>query len=168
MSFLPAAAAAISVVSSVAGGLSESKGLKREANMLDEAALTDERQGADDSLAAYRASRMQLGEDMAAMAGSGFAIGGGSAQDLLRAALIEREMEGMNIRESARLQAEDKRRQATARRKAAKSAVIGGLLGGLAAAVEGASTMRSESRASARTKVNAAAMRASYGKASKI
>src|SRR3546814_16589033 len=91
--------------------------MRREARALEEGARRDESQGAADSVAAYRESRMAIGEDMAALAGSGFAIGSGSAQDVLSQALIEREMEGMNIRHQAYLQAQEKRAAATARRK---------------------------------------------------
>lgn len=163
MAFLPALAIGLQVAGSVAGGLMENSAAKREGRQLDEAARLDERQGSDDAMAAYRASRMQLGEDMAALAGSGFAIGGGSAQDLLSAALVERELEGMNIRESARLAAEDKRRQAQARRKAGKAAMFGGLLGGVAAAVGGATQMRSDSRAAGRAASIRSGVRKSYG-----
>ena len=115
MSFLPVAAVALSAAAPIAGGIMESKGLRREAKALDEGARRDESQGAADAVDALRASRMQLGEDMASLAGSGFAIGSGSADDLLSAALIEREFEAMNIRESARLQAEEKRAAARER-----------------------------------------------------
>lgn len=163
MSFLPIAAVALSAAAPVAGGIMESKGLRREAKALEEGARRDESQGAADAVDALRASRMQLGEDMASLAGSGFAIGSGSAQDLLSAALVEREFEAMNIRESARLQAEEKRAAARDRRKSAKNAIFMGLLNGATAAVAGASQMRSDARAAKRNESTRTSARTGYG-----
>lgn len=163
MSFLGPAAIALQVASSFAGGAMESKGLRREANALDESGRRDESQGAADAVAAYRESRLALGEDMAAMGGSGFAIGSGSAQDLLTQALVERELEGMNIRQEAHLAAEEKRAQAREKRRQAKGALFAGLLNGASAAVSGASQMRSDARAASRNGSTRAAARAGYG-----
>lgn len=163
MSFLPVAAVALSAASSIAGGFVEAKGLRREAKALDESARRTESQGAADSVAAYRESRLAIGEDMAALAGSGFAIGSGSAQDVLSQALIEREMEGMNIRHQAYLEAQEKRAAARDRRKAAKSAIYMGLLNGATAAVGGAAQMRSDARAERRNEAGRKSQRASYG-----
>ena len=163
MSFLPIAAVALSAAAPIAGGIMESKGLRREADALDESGRRDESQGAADAVDALRASRMQLGEDMASLAGSGFAIGSGSADDLLSAALIEREFEAMNIRETARLQAEEKRAAAQDRRKSARQAIFMGILNGATAAVAGASQMRSDARASNRNASARAVQTSGYG-----
>lgn len=163
MSFLPVAAAVLSAATPIIGGVMEAKGLRGEAKALDEGARRDESQGAADAVDALRASRMQLGEDMASLAGSGFAIGSGSAQDLLSAALAERELEAMNIRETARLQAEEKRAAARDRRKSAKNAIFMGILNGATAAVGGATQMRSDARAASRNDSARSAARAGYG-----
>lgn len=163
MSFLPALAIGLQVAAPVIGGVMEAKGLRREAAALDEGARRDQSQGAADAVDALRASRMQLGEDMASLAGSGFAIGSGSPQDLLSAELVEREFEAMNIRETARLQAEEKRAAAADRRKSAKTAIFTGILNGATAAIAGASQMRSDARAASRNESSRTSARASYG-----
>jgi len=163
MSFLPALAIGLQVAAPVIGGIQEAKGLRREAAALDEGARRDQSQGAADAVDALRASRMQLGEDMASLAGSGFAIGSGSAQDLLSAELVNREFEAMNIRETARLQAEEKRAAAADRRKSAKTAIFTGILNGATAAIAGASQMRSDARAASRNEASRTSARASYG-----
>lgn len=163
MSFLPALAIGLQAAAPVIGGVMEAKGLRREARAMEEGARRDESQGAADSVAAYRESRMAIGEDMAALAGSGFAIGSGSAQDVLSQALIEREMEGMNIRHQAYLQAQEKRAAATDRRKAAKTAIYMGILNGATAAIGGAAQMRSDARAERRNASTRTSQRAGYG-----
>ena len=163
MSFLPAVAIGLQAAAPIVGGVLEAKGLRREARALEEGARRDESQGAADAVADYRESRLALGEDMAALAGSGFAIGSGSAQDMLTQALVERELSAMNIRHSALLQANEKRAAATDRRKAAKTAVYMGILNGATAAVGGAVQSRSDARAAQRNETARTSARAGYG-----
>lgn len=88
--------------------------------------------------------RRQSGEMLANMAGQGYALGSGSAGDVLAEAAYQRELEILNIRSKVAYQAQDLNSRAAQERKAGRSALIGGLLGTAASALQGASAMRNQ------------------------
>lgn len=162
-----AAAAPIAIglqfAASTFGAIQESKGLKAEARALDENARLEESNGASAAVDAYRASRMQMGEDIVAFSASGGVSEGGSAGDILAAQAIERELEVMNIHYEANNRASGLRAQAKDRRRAAKGALIGGVLGAAAQAISGVSAMRSQARSEAQNQQGRTTQRTGYG-----
>lgn len=141
-------AIAMQAGSQIYGGIQQSKALKGEARALEENARRTEGDAARSGIEAYRASRMAMGEDMAAAGASGGVYGGSSAADVIAASAIEREMEVMNIHYQANSEAMALRKDAKQRRKAAKGAIIGSILGAAANALSSASGLRQQSQAS--------------------
>lgn len=160
---LPIVAIGLQAGSQIYGGIEESRGLKAEARTLEENARLTERDGAFAAVDAYRASRMQMGEDIAALASSGGVTAAGSGGDILAAASIERELEVMNIRYEAGQEARGLRQQAKDRRRAAKGAIIGGVLGAASSALSGAMQLRGQTRASEQNARVRAGARSGYG-----
>lgn len=160
---LPIVAIGLQAGSQLYGGIEESRGLRAEARALDENARLTERDGAMAAVDAYRASRLQMGEDMAALAGSGGITSASSGGDIIAASAIERELQVMNIRYSAGQEAKGLRAQAKDRRRAAKGAIIGGVLGAAASAVQGAMQMRSQARVEGMNAATRAGQRSGYG-----
>lgn len=156
-------AIAMQAGSQIFGGIQQSKALKAEARALEENARRTEGDGARSALETYRASRMQLGEDMAAAGASGGVFGGSSAADVIAASAIEREMEIMNIHYQANSEATALRKDAKQRRKAAKGAIIGSILGAAANALSNASALRQQSQASNQNQQVRTSQSAGYG-----
>lgn len=160
---LPIVAIGLQAGSQLYGGIEESRGLKAEARALDENARLTERDGAMAAVDSYRASRLQMGEDMAALAGSGGITAASSGSDILAASAIERELEVMNIRFEAGQEATGLRAQAKQRRKDAKGAIIGGVLGAASSALNGAMQMRGQTRSAAQNERVRVGARSGYG-----
>lgn len=160
---LPIVAIGLSAGSQLYGASQEAKGLRGEAAALDENARLTESDGAMAAVDAYRQSRLQMGEDLAALAGSGAITSASSGGDIIAAQSIERELQVMNIRYSAGQEAKGLRQQATDRRRAAKGVMIGGILGAAASAVGGAMQMRNQTRIEGQNAVQRAGQRSGYG-----
>jgi hypothetical protein len=102
-----------------------------------------------------RRERALSGDAIAALGANGVAIGSGSALDLLHQNAVEREYEILNRRYAAGGEAASLRISAGQKRKAAKSALFGGLLRAGATALTGIGEMRNareERDANARTR----------------
>lgn len=145
------------------GAVAESNGLKAQARALEKNAQIEQTNGAYAAVDAYRASRMEMGEDIVGFAGSGGFSDVGSAADMLAAKAVERELEAMNIRYEAATRADGLRAEAKDKRRAAKGALWGGLLGATASAISGASSLNNQSRAAGQNEQRRQGQRAGYG-----
>lgn len=123
-----AGASALQMVGSIMGAADQASALRRSARADRENARRSELQGEIDVLQTRRDERAISGDAIAAMASSGFALGTGSAADLIRQNAIEREVEIGNIRYAANQEATGLRQQAADKKRAARSAIIGGVL----------------------------------------
>lgn len=132
------AATALQMVGSIMGAVDQASQLKRAARADRENARRTELQGEIDVLQTVRDERAASGEAIAAMAGSGFGLGTGTAADLIRQNGMEREMEILNIRYAADQEATGLRQQAADKKRAARSAIIGGVLNAAAQGAQGA------------------------------
>jgi hypothetical protein len=121
-------ASALQAVGTIMGAVDEASALRRSARADRENARRTELQGEIDVLQTIREERALSGDAIAAMASSGFALGTGSAADLIRQNAIEREMDVLNIRYAASQEAASLRAQAKDKKRAARSTIIGGVL----------------------------------------
>lgn len=151
------AATALQMVGTVVGAVDQAGQLRRSARADRENARRTELQGEIDVLQTIRDERAVSGDAIAAMASSGFALGTGSAADLIRQNAIERESEILNIRYAANQEATGLRQQAADKKRAARSAIIGGVLQAGAQAAQGYAGITGQQRLDAQ----AAAERAS-------
>lgn len=122
------ASTALQMVGTVMGAVDQASQLRRSARADRENARRTELQGEIDVLQTRRDERGISGDAIAAMASSGFGLGTGSAADLIRQNAIEREVEIGNIRYAANQEATGLRQQAADKKRAARSAIIGGVL----------------------------------------
>lgn len=122
------AATALQMVGTVMGAVDQASALKRQARADRENARRTELQGEIDVLQTRRDERAISGDAISSMASSGFALGTGSAADLIRQNGLERESEILNIRYAANQDATGLRQQAADKKRAARSAIIGGIL----------------------------------------
>lgn len=153
----------VKLAADVGGAVAESKGLKAEARAMEENARLEQGNAAFAAVDAYRASRMEMGEDMVAFAASGGMTEIGSAADMLQAKAIERELEVLTIRFEGHNRAEGLRAQARDKRRAAKGALWGGILGATASAINGASALRSQSRTESQNEQRRQSQKSGYG-----
>lgn len=136
-----AAAIGLMVGSQLFAAHSESEQLKDAARTDDENARLTELQGAFDSEDLRRRGRAQQGEAIAALGASGGSIEGQSARDLIFQNQLELEYSVLSRTYSAAGEAFALRQSATGKRKAARSAMFGGMLRAGAAALTGVSDM---------------------------
>lgn len=136
----------LQMVGSIMGGIDEAKQLRRSARADRENARRTELQGEYDVLQTIRDERAVSGDAIAAMASSGFALGTGSAADLIRQNAVEREMDILNIRYAANQDATNLRTQAADKKRAARGAIISGVLNAASQGAQGASAIKSQGR----------------------
>lgn len=140
------AATALQMVGTVMGAVDQASALKRQARADRENARRAELQGEIDVLQTIRDERQASGAAIAIMGDSGFALGTGSAADLIRQNGLERETEILNIRYAANQEATGLRQQAADKKRAARSAIIGGVLNAAAQGAQGASAINGQMR----------------------
>ena len=145
------AATALQMVGTVMGAADQASQLRRSARADRENARRTELQGEIDVLQTIRDERAVSGDAIAAMASSGFALGTGSAADLIRQNGLERETEILNIRYAANQDATGLRQQAADKKRAARSAIIGGVLQAGSQAAQGYSGITNQGRIDAQT-----------------
>lgn len=138
------AATAMQMIGGIMEAGDNAGALRRSADVDRENARRTELQGEFQVLQSIRDERAVSGEAIAAMAGSGFALGTGSAADLIRQNAIEREMEIGNIRYQASGEAANLRQSADDKRRAAKSVMIGGVMTAIGAGVTGTTKRAAE------------------------
>lgn len=141
--------AGLMVASSVLGGFEKRRAYKAQAAVSDENARLSELAGEQQIQQTRHDERALAGEAIAAMGESGFALGTGTALDLIQQSALQRELEIGNIRAQAQGEAHNHRMAAYDARRAAKGALLEGLIGGAAAGLDFASA------SSARGKLNA-------------
>lgn len=95
-----------------------------------------ERDGAAETSRLRDAARLSMGRQVAGLASSGFSESSGSAIDALRESAIESEMDIMNTRRRASLQAAGLRTQGALARNEGYSRMVGGIVSGAATMVE--------------------------------
>lgn len=140
------AATALQMVGTVMGAVDQASALKRQARADRENARRTELQGEIDVLQTRRDERAITGDAISAMASSGFALGTGSAADLIRQNGLERESEILNIRYAANQEATGLRSQAADKKRAARSAIIGGVLNAAAQGAQGYAGITNQGR----------------------
>lgn len=128
-----AAMAAVQVVSTVVGAVSEASNLRGQARTLDENARLTQLRGEEEVAATYREVRQVTGQGAASLAESGVLMGTGSAADVLRESVFQAELDVARTRQAAAGEAASLRQQADDARKAARGALIQGALGALGA-----------------------------------
>jgi hypothetical protein len=143
------AAAPIALALMVAGGIKQGIDSNNEyraaASADDENARRTILSGEQDAWQTRLDERRQTGDMLASMGGQGYALGSGSAGDVIGEAAYQRELEILNIRTKAAYQAQDLQAQAAAKRKAGRSALFGSLFGAAATALSGASQIHNQS-----------------------
>jgi len=144
-----AASTALQMVGTVMGAVGEADQLKASARADRENARRGELQGELQVLQTIRDERQASGEAIAAMAGSGVAIGTGTAADLIRQNAVEREMEILNIRYSAGQEAANLRASAANKKSAAKSAIVQGVISAVAQGAQGYANISNMNKADA-------------------
>ena len=122
-----AAMAAITVAAALAGGISDNAAARREARSLDESGRQSILAGEQEISATLHEERQVSGDAIAALSGSGVAVGTGSALDIIQQNAIQREVEVGNIRARARAESRNYRQAASDRRYAGKQALIGSI-----------------------------------------
>lgn len=143
---LPLALLAVAAGAQVAGGLMN--GLEQRRNLQAQAAesqrqaLEIERVGREEATQIRRAGRSVLGEATAQIAGSGFRVDSGSADDIRQYISQNAAQDAMNTILGAGEQAFAARTQATEQRRQSRSALMGGIFGGISGAVSTISGFR--------------------------
>lgn len=146
---LPIIAIGLEVGGKVFGGIEEGKARRREARADEENARLTELQASVDATDVRRDEGLATGDMVAGFAESGFAVGSGSAFDLVMQSAFNRERDIAAIRRGAASEAGNFRASAQAHRRAARNAVIGSLFSAASSAIKGASGMASAGQASA-------------------
>ncbi|MFY9350664.1 MAG: hypothetical protein WBL20_07735 [Sphingobium sp.] len=135
---------ALQAAGTVMSAADEASALRRSARVDKENARRTELQGEIDALQTIRDERAASGMAISAMASSGFAVGTGSAADLIRQNALERETEILNIRYQANQEATGLRQQAADKKRAARSAMIGGIMKATVQVLQGANGMNTQ------------------------
>lgn len=127
---------ALAVAGQIKQGADANNAARAAANVDEENARLSILEGEQQALATRRDERMASGDLIAAMAGSGLAMGG-SFSDLLAENAYQRELELLNIRTVRTREANNLNDQARQKRKAGRSALINGFLGATSTALAG-------------------------------
>lgn len=138
--------AGLMVASSLLGGFEERRQLNAQAAVSDENGRLSELAGEQQIQQTRRDERALAGEAIAAMAESGFALGTGTALDLIQQSALQREIEIGNVRAQAQGEAYNHRMAAYDARKAGKAAMLKGFIGSGAAAADFASSTSANRR----------------------
>lgn len=131
---------------SVAGGALESGGAAGAAAIEDENARLALLQGSRDVADIRRAERRAAGEAIAAIAGSGFLPGEGSARAILEQSLWQRELDIARANEAAAGEARNWQDKAAATRAGGRAAMIGGIFNAVSGVLQGTAERRARRR----------------------
>lgn len=140
---LPIAALAITAGGQLYGGIQENKAQRRAARDDEENARLSLKSGEQEAMDVLREALFQQGDAAATLASNGLVFGG-SVSTVLADSSRAAEMDIERIREQARGEARNYYTQASERRRAGKSALIGGMFSAVATAVGGATQMRQQ------------------------
>ena len=128
---------------SIAGGVAQNKAARHNAAVDQENAHRAEVDGASTELATRARLRALQGDALVAEAGSGVAIGEGSALEALRQNAVNASFDILGARSQAGQRAAVYRDDANAQKRAGSGALFGGFMGAGAAALSGMAAMRS-------------------------
>lgn len=146
---LPLVAVGLEAGGKIFGGIEEGKALRRQARADEENARLTELQASVDATEVVRDEAMVAGDMAAGFAESGFAVGSGSAFDLVMQSAFNRERDIAALRRGAASEAGNFRASAKANRRAARNAVIGSLFSAASSAIRGGSAIATAGEASA-------------------
>lgn len=138
-------ALAMSVAGKVMGGIEENNAYRAQARVDEENARIGLLEGEQGALQTRKDERQQAGDMIAAMGGSGIALGSGSAADVIAESAYQRELEILNIRTRATHQANNLSQSAEDKRKAGKAALVRSLFSAASTALSGVSDMKKQS-----------------------
>lgn len=144
--FLPIAAIALQAGGQIYGGMAARSQASAQARADEENARLALLAGEQDNWNILRAERRAAGDAMTEMAGSGIAVGTGSAADVIAASAAQAELEIANRRAQARAEEANYMASAAANRSAGKAALIGGLFGAASSVIGGAAAMRNQQK----------------------
>lgn len=138
------------------GGVSQAKSYRRSAAVDMENARLTTLSGEFDVLQTLRDERLATGAGLASAAADGMALGTGTMADLVEQAAINREMDILHLRAKAAGEARNLVQSAADKRRAATSALVGGLISAGTTVAAGRADARNQSRLSdARTRARA-------------
>lgn len=140
---LPLVAMGLEVGGKVFAGNEERKAYNRQAKADEENARLTELQASVDATGIVQDEGLAAGEMVAGFAESGFAVGSGSAFDLVMQSAFNREKDIAAIRRGAATEAGNFRASAKNNRRAGRNALIGSLFSAAGSAIKGASGMAS-------------------------
>lgn len=103
-------------------------------------AIEIERAGAAEEARVREAARLQIGQQLAAQGGNGFAMGTGSALDALEQSQVNATLDALNVRREAAMRARAARVAGSIARAEGDNALVAGMFG----AASGVSSMRSD------------------------
>lgn len=137
------------------GGIGQSIGANAEANA---AAAVDEENarlsilaGEQDVAQVLRAERMAAGEAIASMAGSGAALGYGTAADIITESAMQRDRDILALRNKAIGEASNYQQAAADKRAAGRNAMIAGAFNTVAGVLNGVGDIRNQRLLNAQT-----------------
>lgn len=136
----------LQMASAMFGAVSESNGLRGQADADMENARLSSLQGAINEANLRRRGRAVQGEAIAANAGNGVGADSGSVQDQIFQNSLDMEYAALDARYSAANEARGYKMKAAQERQAARAALFGGVLRAGAAAVTGISSKRNQQR----------------------
>lgn len=119
---------ALMALGQLASGASQSSALRRSAAVDRENGRLALTSGEMDVWQVLREERLATGAGLASAAADGMALGTGTMADLVEQAAINREMDVLNLRAKAAGEARNLNQSAADKRKAATSALIGGII----------------------------------------
>lgn len=143
---LPIAAVALQAGGTMFQAFSQQNQEKAAARTDEENARLALLAGEQDNWNILRAERRQAGDALTEMAGSGFAIGTGSAADIIAASAAQAELDIAARRQQARGEQANYLASANAHRAAGKAAVIGGIFSAASSVIGAASNMRNQQK----------------------
>jgi autotransporter translocation and assembly factor TamB len=149
MQAVPFLSTGFQAASAMYDGLSQSAALKSQAAVDKDNANSDLLQSALQAADIRRRGRAVQGEAIAALADGGGDVSGTSAQDLIFQNSLEIEYAASNAKYGGATAARGDLMAADEKRRAARSAVIGGVMRAGAAAITGAATARNSQAADA-------------------
>lgn len=144
-----AAFAGVQIAGALQGGMSDNSAARAEARGHDENARLTLLAGEQQATVTRHDERDAAGALIADMAGSGIAMGSGTALDLIRESALQREIEIGNIRAQAQGEARNHLQAGADARYAGKQALIGGIFNAAGAAVGYAASSSGQQRIAA-------------------
>lgn len=140
------AALAAAAAGQILGGVEQNRAARSAARADDENSRRTILLGEQEALQTSREERRISGDMIAAMASSGFEMGGGTFGDLIAQSAYQRELEVLNIRTTRTQEANNLRAQADERRAAGRAALVQGMFGAVSGALAGASDLRRDAQ----------------------